>query len=272
MYELEVAAYEDRLEEFATNYEKDFGVTFGERPNVTVANAKDYRAYLEDLGRESGMDLGSPEELDSMAQSMYYQAMGMYDDINHQVLISDYVMGNGDDVDQGMLDYVLAHELVHAYQHNHGTTMSTVELSKEIDKRFGSGGDLQSQLLSATWSFPVMAIAEGQAEYMSINMLKEHAADNERNAAAWEAASGKYQEGYVGAKDYYRENIEALVEVEERAKRGEVGFMDMFILGQIKMAQYVLGIGYIEDVVERDGTTMDELLDNGPETLSDFLK
>jgi hypothetical protein len=278
MYELERTRFEERIGEFAERYEQQFGITFGERPKVVIASPDEYRQYLESLEKAAGIDMGPPEALAEQAEMMYMQAAGMYDDIHHQVLISDYVVkGDGGmrRIEPGMLDYVLAHELVHAYQHNHGSP-TTVDLAKEGQRRFGDdqgdGVDVAKQLASALWSFPIMAIAEGQAEYMSTRMLKAHARDSPEDAAAFRAAAEKYQENYAGAREQYKDVISYFLEVEERMEQGYVYYDDLYLIPQMKAAQYVLGIGYIEDMVDTRGVTMDQLLDSGPKTLGDFLR
>ena len=184
--------------------------------------------------------------------------------------------------DQGELVYILAHELVHGYQRNHGApsepeliAASAKAIQQEKDSVTGrlkglfSTNHMPEGMQLVYNALPVLTIIEGQADYMAMGALLTHK-DELPEAAAY--AARKYVEQTAPGEDY-RTMVQGLLVAKQQMEAGKAPELctSPQFAHALKDAQYIIGFDYIAETARADGRGMDWFIENLPDELEAFL-
>ena len=271
MYDIErdgrpvVDAYDSLMDDIVTAYEDEFGIAFGPLPEVGIADVAVYEGLARDICDHLGVEADEATIHDAAVH--YHGNKGMYDDLNHRVLISDRVVTPDltDPEQDGELVYVLAHELVHAYQANHGALIGA-GLQKELARqRDETHGDYIRSLIDAV---PVLAALEGQAEYMATNMFRARATELPAGA---EFAETAFEERLAWGERDRRPAVRELMAARETLASGVIDMDAVATALNASYHAYGIGYGYVAERVTWESISMDDLLNDMPRTLEELL-
>lgn len=296
---VDVMGCDELVHTLVSYIEESFGVEYGAVPEVVHASITDVESYVRDRDRAITGAEPDAATVHERAKHVYSATAGIYDGINHRVLVMDNAarprvlddLGGGVEVDpttiadQGELVYILTHELVHGYQRNHGApsepeliAASARSIQQEKSSITGRLAGLfrtnhMSEGMQLVYNaLPTLTVIEGQADYMAMGALLAHK-DDLPEAAAFAARKYVEQTADPAGADY-RTMVQGLLVAKQQMEAGKAPELctSPQFAHALKDAQYIIGFDYIKDVVERKGTTMDELLDSGPRTLAEFLE
>lgn len=165
------------LERFAACYEDTFNITYGELPEVIIADKKTFEAYESDNFKRLNITPSEKELTKKVENDMCTAAF--YDDNNHFILMNEKLVRQEKYLENGTFFGILAHEMVHTYQDNNGARKQ-IELDREINEKYpmiyinNDFEDIDVEIKRALFSFPIRVIQEGQANYMCYEMLAKH--------------------------------------------------------------------------------------------------
>lgn len=258
-------AYTGLVTRISTAYEEGYDIEFGPLPEVVIADVTVYEGLARDISEHLGIEADDATIHD--AAVLYHSNKGMYDDLNHRVLISDHVVtdGHADPEQDGELVYVLAHELVHAYQANHGALIGA-GLQKELARqRDETHGDYIRSLIDAV---PVLSALEGQAEYMATNMFRSRATEF---PAGVEFAESAYEERLAWGENDRRPAVRELMAARETLASGAIDMDAVAAALNASYHAYGIGYGYVAERVVEEDIAMDDLLEDMPRTLEELI-
>lgn len=295
---VDVMGCEELVHTLVSYIEESFGVEYGDVPEVVHASITDVESYVRD--RDRALTGAEPDAatVNERAKHVYGSTAGIYDGINHRVLVMDNAarprvlddLGQGIEVDpstmadQGELVYILAHELVHGYQRNHGAPSETELIAasaRSIQQEKGSVAGKIAGLFRINHmpegmqlvygALPTLTVIEGQADYMAMGALLAHK-DEQPEAAAYAARKYVEQTDHGPGEDH-RTMVRGLLVAKQQMEAGKATELctSPQFAHALKDAQYIIGFDYVAETARNDGRDMDWFVENLPDELEAFL-
>ncbi|MDP6626388.1 MAG: hypothetical protein QGG50_00705 [Methanopyri archaeon] len=294
----DVMGCEELVHTLVSYIEESFGVEYSAVPEVVHASIADVESYVRDRDRAITGTEPDAATVHERAKHVYGSTAGIYDGINHRVLVMDNAarprvlddLGGGVEVDpstmadQGELVYILAHELVHGYQRNHGApsepeliTANARSIQQEkVSVKGRLAGIFRTNHMSEGMqlvygALPALTIIEGQADYMAMGALLAHK-DELPEAAAYAAQKYVEQTADSGGGDY-RTMVQGLLAAKQQMEAGKAPELctSPQFAHALKDAQYIIGFDYIAETARDEGHGMDWFVENLPDKLEAFL-
>lgn len=231
---------EDIAYDFVDTFEDLFNISYGDIPEIIITNSIDSGKYCH--------------ESHSVA-------------INRDMVEQCRVKQNS-----GMVEYILAHELVHGYQRNHrleafGYT-DPLQSAHSTDSQ--SRGKYSKKVFTQVKEYITTVVNEGQAEFMTIEMLSAH---KDENSQAYKYSLKRKDEltSFFSSASF-DEKISTLQYIFNKAEKNNAGFFTSLEANSLCdiYEQYRLGYAFVSKKVASEPVSMDWFIENPPKSPNDL--
>lgn len=209
------------------------------------------------------------EKVNATHNSAFSAALAYHNDIDGDIALVN-VSSTSENSSDGQFERVLLHEFIHYLQVENGGKTS-VERTKEMLQYTDEPDFIDERAVLGMLTLgPEQTMTEGQAEYISLNVLDQLKDKSSALTKAHNIVAGKYFiDSFEKEVETFHRVLDMAANVRDKlAEGGELTVDEFFSLDNID--EYSNGFLYVKGKTEQSGWSQKQIIENAPESLEDL--